>query len=173
MAPTVNVILRYCVGKVRRWPVPPNWTLSEWMQEVDAHGTAAAYEACCQFDPARGPDEAVFVTSRVMGRILTRYRQEWCFATRFPAWTEGGPEEPAERSERNCDEDLRDAVSRLPEADRWLLSQIFWHDRDQQELAKELGISQPAVSKRYRRIVQHLRGSLGSVEARALTGRAL
>jgi hypothetical protein len=153
----LNAILGCCIAKVRRWPVPPNWTLSEWMQEVAAHGAAAGYEACCQFDPARGADHAVFVTSRVMGRVLTRYRQEWCFATRFAPWSEDSGGEAVPRSSEDRNENLRDAVSRLPAADRWLVSQIFWHDRDQRDLALEMGISQPAISKRYRRIVEHLR----------------
>jgi len=157
MVDNLNAILRCCIAKVRRWPVPPNWTAGEWMQEVAAHGAAAGYEACCHFDPARGADPAVFLTSRVMGRVLTRYRQEWCFATRFAPWTENSGEDTAPRSSQDLDENLRDAVRRLPAADRWLVSQIVWHDRDQRDLALELGISQPAVSKRYKRIVERLR----------------
>jgi DNA-directed RNA polymerase specialized sigma24 family protein len=155
----VNAVLRFCSGKVRRWPVPPNWTLAEWMREVAAMGAAAAYEACCQFDPSRGADATVFVTSRVMGRVLTRYRQEWSFAVRFEHWSENSPEPMAIRPVARPDwgENLRDAVDRLPEVDRWLVSQIFWHDRDQSDLAHELGISQPAVSKRYKKIVRQLR----------------
>jgi DNA-directed RNA polymerase specialized sigma24 family protein len=167
--PAVDAVLRFCAGKVRRWPVPPNWTLAEWMKEVGALGAAAAYEACCQFDPSRSADATVFVTSRVMGRVLTRYRQEWSFALRFPHWIEDSPEPMAVRppleslvtdSRRDWGENLRDAVRRLPEVDRWLVSQIFWHDRDQSDLAHELGISQPAVSKRYNKIVRQLRCQL-------------
>jgi RNA polymerase sigma factor (sigma-70 family) len=159
----VDAILRLCVQKVRHWPVPPNWTNAEWMREVAALGAAAAHEACCQYDCSRGSVATVFVKSRVMGRVLTRYRQEWSFARRFPHWNEDSPEPGAMQSTRerqDRDEILMDAVNRLREADRWLVLQIFWHDRDQSELAHELGISQPAVSKRYQTIVRRLRRCL-------------
>jgi DNA-directed RNA polymerase specialized sigma subunit len=52
-----------------------------------------------------------------------------------------------------------EAVDQLPETDRWLVVQIFWKDRDQSELARELGVSQPAISKRYRNIVRRLQRS--------------
>jgi DNA-directed RNA polymerase specialized sigma subunit len=124
-------------------------------------GNAAAHEACCQYDSSRGSDPAVFVASRVMGRLLTRYRQEWNFARRVSPWCadcdEIFPDAVAATSAFRTREDVMAAVNQLPETDRWLLVQIFWKDRGQNDLARELGISQPAISKRYRKIVRQLR----------------
>jgi DNA-directed RNA polymerase specialized sigma24 family protein len=158
-------IVKTCVRRVLHWPVPPNWTGSAWMKEMAAHGNAAAHEASCQYDSSRSSEPEVFVKSRVMGRLLTRYRQEWNFARRVAHWsseTEDGPVSTlmdAARADSAGDmrKTVTDAVNGLPEPDRWLVMQLFWHDRDQRELARELGVSQPAISKRYRNIVRQLR----------------
>lgn len=161
--PTLGAVVRSCVGRARRWPVPANWTAWEWMREVRAHGDAAAHEACCQYDSSRGATPADFVTSRVMGRLLTRYRQEWSFASRTGCRSIDAEEYSAigplvsAPSDDGMRQSLIAAVNQLSETDRWLVRQIFWQDRNQSELASELGISQPAVSKRYRNIVRQLR----------------
>jgi RNA polymerase sigma factor (sigma-70 family) len=153
-----------CLRRVRHWRVPPNWTVCEWMQELAAQGEMAAYEACSEYDAARGVTPAYFVICRVRGRLLARYRQEWNFALRMACWSIDSQEAAmacstatAKAAHREIRQNLFAAIERLREIDRWLVVQIFWHDRDQAELARELGISQPAVSKRYRNIVRQLR----------------
>lgn len=158
-------IVRQCVRRVCHWPVPPNWTGAEWMREVAAHGDAAALEASCQYDATRGGEPAVFLMSRVMARLLTRYRQEWNFARRVTQWSWESDDEAALAAVHvECPGDMRqtvmDAVNGLAETDRWIVVQMMWHDRDQGEIARELGISQPAVSKRYRNAVRQLRSVL-------------
>jgi DNA-directed RNA polymerase specialized sigma24 family protein len=170
----LGMIVRSCVRRVRNWPVPPNWTGGEWIREVTAHGDAVAHEACCQYDSSYGGEPEVFVRSRVMGRLLTRYRQEWNYARRITPWSVESEEAPvaamagaaSEDSASDMRQTVIDAVNRLPETDRWLVRQLFWHDRDQCEVARELGVSQPAVSKRYRNIVRQLRGLLVEMSRR-------
>jgi len=143
------------------------------MREVAAHGQAAAHEARCEYDSSRGLEPAVFVRSRVMGRLLTRYRQEWTFARRVAVWGVDASEKPAEtrwakpvsRTKNAMAESLREALDQLSSRDRWLVVQIFWHERDQHDLARELGVSQPAVSKQYRNIVRRLRCVFGCAVA--------
>lgn len=149
-------LVRSCVKRAAHWRVPPNWTLNEWTRELSAHAAAAAHEARCEYDSARGLDSAAFVVSRVMAGLLTRYRQEWRFALRSVDLSLASSTASA-NGNRLLAAGLKAAVARLPGWDRWLLGQVFWKDRRQSELASELGVSQPAISKKYRRIIDDLR----------------
>jgi DNA-directed RNA polymerase specialized sigma24 family protein len=162
-------IVRFCVYKARHWRVPPNWTPAEWANELSAHAAAAAHEAGCQYDASRSSASGTFIISRVMARLLTRYRQEWTFArhlgdspldceTKTPG--QFAREASPARNSAALPEHLDAAIGGLPENDRWLLSQIFWYGRGQCDLARELGVSQPAISKRYRKIIVRLRSSV-------------
>ena len=42
------------VKRIRSWRVPPNWSRSDWFEELTAVGTAAAWQAVREFDPERG-----------------------------------------------------------------------------------------------------------------------
>lgn len=104
-----------------------------------------------------------------MGRILTRYRQEWSFAMRVARWIMEREQLSMSRDVASArsnylrhepEDRLIDAVNQLGEIDRWLVVQIFWCNRHQTELARELGVSQPAISKRYRNVIRELRGRL-------------
>jgi DNA-directed RNA polymerase specialized sigma subunit len=43
---------------------------------------------------------------------------------------------------------------------RWLLDQLFWQERTETSIAAELHISQPAIHKRKRAAILHLRALL-------------
>ena len=57
-------------------------------------------------------------------------------------------------------ESLNWALDRLEKAERWLLRQIFWHQRTEALIAAELQVSQPAVNKRKHQALARLRGVL-------------
>ncbi len=57
------------------------------------------------------------------------------------------------------EEQLKQSLTSLPEADRHLLEHLFWEGRTETEIADGLGISQQAVSKRKRKILTALRRS--------------
>jgi RNA polymerase sigma factor (sigma-70 family) len=149
-------------SRARSWRTPPNWSFSDWRDEVLAVAISSAWQAKQDFDPSRGVTLAEFVSSRVSARALTRYRQEWRFAL-------GVVMSDAEIIERLIDanplthslqkpfESLNRVLARLPAEERWLLNQIFWRRRTETEIAAELQISQPAVSKRKRAALLHLR----------------
>lgn len=159
-------VARFCARRVWNWPVPPNWNGTDWRREVTAIADAAAHEASCSYDPAYTHGPAVYLSSRIMGQLLTRYRQEWRFARHvLPISPDADKTEQRSRTLNSFGEgrrtdvaqQVRQALDRLQEVERWLIVQIFWHQRDQAELARELGVSQPAISKRYRHIVHKLR----------------
>ena len=52
---------------------------------------------------------------------------------------------------------IRRALERLSEEERYLLERKFWDMATEREIAKELGISQPAVHKRLKRALERVR----------------
>lgn len=56
---------------------------------------------------------------------------------------------------------VRDAVQELPEPERTVMMLFYWHDLDQPEIARRLGLSQPGVSRILRRARKRLRQRLG------------
>jgi DNA-directed RNA polymerase specialized sigma subunit len=54
-------------------------------------------------------------------------------------------------------DELRGALAQLEDLERWMLQRMFWEGRVQGEIARELGVSQPAVCKRKRQVLDKLR----------------
>jgi hypothetical protein len=48
-------------------------------------------------------------------------------------------------------------LSRGEELDRWMIQRMLWEGRVQGEIARELGVSQPAACKRKRLVLDKLR----------------
>ena len=164
---------RACLRRVCSWRTPPNWGRAEWFEEIGAVAAAAAWKAETGFDPAYGISVSAFVRYRVLGRALTRYRQEWAFASRCIR-------EPAEEEEENtgcrswrserflaaanhydpaCDA-LLEALAGISGPSSWLIEQLFWKERTEAELGREQGISQRAISKRKHAALEALRQRL-------------
>jgi hypothetical protein len=97
--PPANIpIIARCLRRVGTWRLPPNWSAPDWLEEVKEVLGVAALEAEADFDSARGVPFGAFLFHRGLARVLTRYRQEWNYGTRFSsecarrcAW---GDEEP-------------------------------------------------------------------------------
>jgi RNA polymerase sigma factor (sigma-70 family) len=169
--PELDTALRGCLKRACSWPVPPNWSVADWFEEMSALQMATACLSEQEYDPSYNVPFPAFIYQRVMARSLTRYRQEWCYASRFVP--ESGAELSASAAaiagsasedavvDRLDHELLREALERLSQADRKLLQQLFWDDRKEKEIAGTLGITQQAVSLRKRGILRHLRTCLG------------
>jgi DNA-directed RNA polymerase specialized sigma24 family protein len=120
------------------------------------------------FDPGRGVPMEAFVYLRALSCAWTRYRQECAYARRFIH--ANGRDTPAEvdvsfAEDCHPTDSLRCALGKLPFADQWLIRQLFWAKTPQGEIARDLRISQQAVSKRKRKIIGKLREVLGEVAA--------
>ncbi len=155
--------VRNCLRRVDLWQAPPNWAPVDWREEMTALCAAAACRAVSDYDRLRGVPLGAFLRQRMLTCARTRYRQEWRYALRHVAAAEDGSEEcRAESTE--CPLGLRESIAlflgQLPATDRWLLQQLFWHDRGETTVARSLGISQPAVNKRKQRIFRALRAFL-------------
>ena len=72
----IEDILPGCLRKIRRWCVPPRWSVPDWSAEVAAEMTFAALQAARDFDPTRGVPREVFLRQRVMHLAYSHYRRE-------------------------------------------------------------------------------------------------
>jgi RNA polymerase sigma factor (sigma-70 family) len=156
--------------RIRSWRVPPNWSRGDWFEELAAIGTAAAWNAVCEFDPERGVPLARFGYCRMMTRCLSRYRKEWRYALHIDA--SNSPEKESttfERPELNAsfsaklnethpsNDDLPGAIGTLPAEQRRLIERLFWEERTETEVADAMGTNQSTINRRKRAILNGLR----------------
>ena len=149
-----------CLRRIFRWRVPPNWSVFDWRKEMRAEAACAAWQAVCDYDPSLGVPFGAFARQRVLTSTLTRYRQEWAYALRSAQ--EHDPESSNSKLlDSTATEVLNDwpehALARLSKPDLWLVEQLFLRDRREADIATQIGITQPAISKRKRAIVMQLR----------------
>jgi DNA-directed RNA polymerase specialized sigma24 family protein len=155
--------------RIRSWRVPPNWSRGDWFEELAAVGTAAAWQAVCDFDPARGVPLAGFGYCRMMTRCLACYRKEWRYALHLVASDSCEKEtttfkhsalaasSAAKTDETNgSNDDLRGAVGALPAEQRRLIEQLFWEERTETEVADAMGTHQSTINRRKQAILNGL-----------------
>jgi RNA polymerase sigma factor (sigma-70 family) len=156
-------LLAGCIRQIGTWRAPPNWSRSDWLKQVRSLAASAAWEALSHYDPSRGVPLDAFLRLSVMAAVRTQYRQEWVYALRFLPQANGPePDSPKDRSLPSVElhESLREILAKLSPADRWVMSQFFWQGATEAEVARNVGVSQPAMSKRKARIIESLRRSL-------------
>jgi DNA-directed RNA polymerase specialized sigma24 family protein len=165
LLPEWPILWAGCWRRIRVWRRPPHWSAGDWLEEMHAEAVAAAWQAGCDYDPSRGVPLSAFVHVRVLSSALKRCRQEWSYAKHCP------PEGNAEAHERGTEawpsiaqahEALQASVARLGEPDRWLVKHLFWDESTETEVASLLGVSQQAVSKRKRCVLNVLQRSIGA-----------
>jgi RNA polymerase sigma factor (sigma-70 family) len=171
---TLGSAVQSGLKRIRSWRVPPNWSRDDWLEELAAVGTAAAWQAVCDFDPDRRVPLARFGYYRMMTRCLSRYRNEWRYALHLVAsdsrekeTTTSNHTDLAASSAGRADgtyrsnDDLRGAVGVLPAEQRRLIEQLFWEERTETEVADALGTNQSTINRRKRAILNGLRMKLG------------
>jgi len=136
-------------------------------------GTAAAWQAVCDFDPERGVPLAGFGYCRMMTRCLARYRKEWRYALHLVASDSGEkqtttfkhPDLAASSASKadganGSNDDLRGAVGALPPEQRRLIEQLFWEERTETEVADAMGTNQSTINRRKQAVLNGLRMKL-------------
>ena len=86
---TLGTAVQFGFKRIRSWHVPPNWSRGDWFEEVTAVGTAAAWQAVCEFDSERGVPLAGFGYCRMMTALPCALSQGMeicsaCCGQRFP-----------------------------------------------------------------------------------------
>lgn len=162
MPPECGVVLAQCIRRVQMWKPPPHWSAADWREEARLEAAAAAHEALCRFDPSRGIELRWYVRRRVLQRVLARYRKEWAFGLRWSSSDDDGPTsglvaQPIAPADLPS---LRSALNALSLTDRDLMEALFWDRLSETEIARKMGISQQAVSRRKLIVLRELRRAL-------------
>jgi DNA-directed RNA polymerase specialized sigma24 family protein len=154
-------VLQSTFKRIRRWRVPPRWSVRDWSEELKAVSLAAAWHALGDFDPTYGVPLPVFLRERILASALTRYRQEWAYSVRCTEEIKNEWMSCSPMCRLPAHESFVEAVAQLSASDRWLIEQIFWHGNSEAEVSKHLGISQQAVNKRKKSVLRALRQNFG------------
>jgi DNA-directed RNA polymerase specialized sigma24 family protein len=159
--------LRGPLRRIHTWRAPPNWSVRDWREEMEAHCAAAMVQAAHDYDPVLGVPLDAFIRLRVLHSALTRYRREWAFALRCAPEADDETRRSAASGFPGCatvEALLPDALARLPESSRLLIEQLFWKQRTEADIARQLGISQSAICKRKKALLNELRCWLNTPE---------
>jgi RNA polymerase sigma factor (sigma-70 family) len=152
-----------CWLQFRSWRTPPRWSTRDWWDEVRAIVVATTWHALHDFNPTLGRPLDPFVNGRIRARVLSRYRQEWSYGLRYVSSnaieSAEAPSPAAERMTSSLAE-LSELLALLSESDRHFLLDLFLDGQTEVEVARALGVSQPAVSKRKSRIIGRLQRSI-------------
>jgi DNA-directed RNA polymerase specialized sigma24 family protein len=170
---TLGSAVQSGLKRTRSWRVPPNWSRYDWLEELAAVATAAAWQALCDFDPDRGVPLACFGYCRLISRCLSRYRKEWKYALHLVASdSREGETTTFNQSDlaashaanvngtHSSNGDLRGAVGTLGTEQRRLIEQLFWEERTETEVADALGTNQSTINRRKQAILNGLRMKL-------------
>lgn len=151
----------HALRRVRGYSPPARWSSDDWNAELVQVATLAVLEAETSYNPTLGVPLESFAYRQARNALRTFIRRELRLASRVTGFPEedetGNPRELGDETaltdyqhiEQRLDWDC--TLARLQEVDRWLLNQIAL-DKSEREIAKSLGISQPAVHKRLQRI---------------------
>ena len=181
LPPKVQKAVQSALRRARQWRRPPHWDGYEWQKELDAIAQAAAFEACCCFDERQGVPLEAFVFQQVLIALRNFHRHEWAyFAVHYGHLSrvfDKGEVEEGDESAEVCEgvsiEGLEGewrryliwwAMRQLSEQERQVLERLYGDGYTEEEIAQELGISQPVVSKVKRRALQKLKKLLSGLQ---------
>jgi RNA polymerase sigma factor (sigma-70 family) len=168
LSPELDFVVSSSLRRIRRWRIPPSWRAREWFEEVESEANVAGLQAFKEFDETRGVPREAFLRQRIMRRTLALYRREWSYAVRrvvedeLDRRAEVGKNDPIKYVVRL--RILQRSLELLPEPDLSIIEGLFWGARSETEIAVELGITQQAVSKKKRRILDTLHRSINAFE---------
>ena len=174
----LDAALHRAFCRILSWRIPPNWSAHDWSDEVKAITAAAGCLAELQHDSESGVPLSAFLYQRALTCAWTRYRQEWAYARRFihEDRTKGGEAAAPDNGVLEGyppNDSLQCALMELPFADQRLIRELFWNKTTENKVAKNLKISQQAVSKRKRKIICKLRRALRDIRATILISGTL
>lgn len=170
-----EVWLDECLKESNQWNKPPNWSEADWREEMKAVTLFALWSAICSYDHNSQIAIDQFVKLRVKAALLQRYREEWRFALRFRCYPYSQQDEESGEAEMMpLDElpeisaeqvfwwklEVRDLLSRLSPKEHYLAERFFIDGATEKEVADELRVSQPTVSRWKQEVLQKLRQML-------------
>jgi RNA polymerase sigma factor for flagellar operon FliA len=145
-----------------------------WVDRDDLRsaGMIGLLQALRSFDPDRGVNFLTFVRFRIRGAIYDELRRAHPMgraALRHGVAVQSRPDPPDEVDKTPPDEGLlrrersshlHEAVAALPPRLRFVVNGYYFEQRQAKDLAVDLGVSAPRVSKMHAEALSHLRNSL-------------
>lgn len=129
----------------------------------------------CDDEPFRLP-QTHKLSNRIIDKVRTIYRSEWTYALHITlvAGLSVSAESIADLSatvwpsaiadscpaELEAQAALAEAIALLSPKDQFIIDQLFFEPHTEHEVAKKLGISQPAVCKRKQKVVSALTAAI-------------
>lgn len=160
---------------LRQVPKPCHYPQEDWYTECLHEGWCAAEAATHTYDPTRG-SLYTYIRQAVHNRLISYLNWESGWSKRHVSinslgenrdsggskWIDSLAGEFLSLMEEMSDRlDVQEALSHLSEEECWLIRQVWIAKRPQAEVARQLEISQPAISKRLKSIAQKLHRLLG------------
>lgn len=144
---------------------------NDWLEELYHEAACAACEALAKHDPERG--NLYEFGKLVIGQRLRRFCDRVWAAARCECewlWEKETDEEvefqderaDAEREAQELVLAVEQVLERLLELDKQVGKWYLLEGWSEGEIAERLGCSQPAVSKRLKRVIAHVRAQLGA-----------
>jgi len=165
----IPAIIRRCLARIRSWPVPRNWSFQDWFDEAEEIATVAAWQAVSDYNQPAATAFPCFAHQRILSSVRTRYRQEFLYGLRFASsfleHSTDSDEHASDRPQHHIEEpveplrygDLTEALSKLSREHHEVIEHLYWRGRTETEVAKSIGLSQRAVSKRKQGALKALR----------------
>jgi RNA polymerase sigma factor (sigma-70 family) len=161
---------RVAAAYARRHYRPPAYSADYWGQESLQIAALAVWRAAEHYTPQHGVSRELYAylcARRALYKEYERLCQLYERETPFPTDPETGAEiEVEDRTACDavasllCWDALARALERLEATDLWLVEQVWMLERSQLAVARELGVSQPTLSRRLERIRKQLRAWL-------------
>ena len=173
-------ILLKCIAELKSWKPPPNLSAHGWFQELQQLARIAAWQAICNYKVGATTSIEVFVYCRIMQRVPAWYRREWRYAQCFvPDPLSDSVTVDDDQSEPNHGnvleamaelpvpryELLHELLANLPPDERYMIEELVWRGRTQEELGRMLGATQRAISREKQAGLRRLRDQLIAAES--------
>ncbi len=155
----MDIVAGQSLSRAYQWRYPFNWTRPQWWEEISSEAALAVIELS-RVTTLDMPTDITRCQNMIQNRLLKHYRRELAFNKYCGQQIDNEPTALQDPQQGEVQLDLQMAMNRLPARDRLLIQQLYWEKRTESQIAAEAGVSVPAICKRKKRILCHLRNIL-------------
>jgi RNA polymerase sigma factor (sigma-70 family) len=180
LPPKVLKAVQTALQRARGWRRPPHWDCHQWQEELDAIAQASAFEACFRFDEQQGVPLEAFIFQQVLIALRDFHRREWAYFAiccgHLQRAHDAGEREEVEESMKVCGQVEMEQMERewrrcfvlwsmrqLSERERQVIRRLYWDEWTETEIAQEMEISQPMISKIKQQALRKLKDLLSGL----------
>lgn len=171
----LNEVVHKALRKAYRWQTPCNWSTSQWQEELVGVAYLACLEAEGDYDPVQGLPLQHFLLQRTLSALLSHYRREWRFASRYTPIDLADPDNETDSKQPDPTDpesdtfvnqvclsvDVQRAMSSLTAREREVLVMVFWDQMSERDIADRIGVALSTVCVYKDRALRKLRRAAG------------